>query len=349
MRSLAKGSRMLLVLSTIMVATLFSKGQAVAQVPSSQIATNSLEADLTRIGRSFDGDIGIAVQDVQTGAVAKFDGDTYFPQQSVSKLWVALAAFAAVDGRRLSLSSSVRLTPADLTLFHQPIAAFVRKNGTYRTTVSSLLSRALQQSDNTANDAVLRKVGGPTAVRAFLQSQGIAGIRFGPGERLMQSRLAGLQWRQRYSVGRSFYAARAKIPMATRRTAFNAYIASPPDGATPAGIAIALCRLKRGELLSRESTNRLLDIMSRTRTGPRRLKAGLPTGWKIAHKTGTGQQLGPVQTGYNDIGIVTSPRGRSYAVVVMIRRTSSPLWSRMQTMQRVSQAVARYDALLPRS
>ena len=39
------------------------------------------------------------------------------------------------------------------------------------------------------------------------------------------------------------------------------------------------------------------------------------------------QQLGAEQTGYNDIGILTSPEGRSYAVAVMIRRTFWPSFS----------------------
>ena len=62
-----------------------------------------------------------------------------------------------------------------------------------------------------------------------------------------------------------------------------------PDGATPAGLATALVALKRGELLSQESTDTFLSTMAEARTGPRRLKGGLPSGWSIAHKTGTDQ------------------------------------------------------------
>lgn len=135
--------------------------------------------------------------------------------------------------------------------------------------------------------------------------------------------------------------------MARRQAAFDAYIANPVDGAQPVAIVEALSRLQRGELLSPASTARLLEIMSHTRTGPKRLKGGLSAGWSLAHKTGTGQQLGAVQTGYNDIGIVTSPSGRSYAVAVMIRRTSAPIWSRMLVMQNVVRAVIGYDAMKP--
>lgn len=162
----------------------------------------------------------------------------------------------------------------------------------------------------------------------------------------MQSSIAGLRWRQEYSVGDSFYKARAQVPLKRRRAAFNAYVSTPADGAKPVSIVHTLARLQRGELLSQESTKFLLDIMSKTRTGPKRLKGGLTPGWSLAHKTGTGQQIGSEQTGYNDIGVLTSPKGKKYAVAVMIRRTSAPVWSRMALMQNVVRAIIAYDAAI---
>ena len=58
-----------------------------------------------------------------------------------------------------------------------------------------------------------------------------------------------------------------------------------------------------------------------------------------AVQPGTGQVLGAVQAGYNDIGILTAPDGRSYAVAVMIKRTSTPLPTRMALMNNVVRAV----------
>jgi beta-lactamase class A len=305
-------------------------------------ARRILEGQVRALGQAFSGDIGIAVRDVQSGWTTSYDGDTYFPQQSVSKFWVALTALDKADRGELSLSRPVTLTKADITLFHQPIAAQIGANG-YTTTIDSLMTRALQQSDNTCNDAVLWRAGGPEAVRAFLRDKGIAGIRFGPGERLLQSRIAGMEWKQSYAYGGGFYAARNAVPASVRRAAFERYIQDPMDGATPNGIVGALARLKRGELLSPGSTSKLLSIMSNTKTGPQRLKGGLAPGWRLAHKTGTGQVLGGVQAGYNDIGVITGPDGRSYAVAVMIRRTSAPLGQRMAAMQSTVRAVISFD------
>ena len=310
--------------------------------PAGTTAERILQARIMQLGREFNGDVGIAVRDVQTGWTTAFDGNSFFPQQSVSKFWVAITALDRVDRGELDLDQRVTLTRSDLTLFHQPIAAQIGPNG-YTTTLSDLMFRAMTQSDNTCNDFVLRRAGGPDAVRDMFRRKGIEGVRFGPGERLMQSRLAGMDWRPEYSVGRAFYVARSGVPLSVRQSAFDRYVADPVDGATPVGIVNALARLQRGELLSAASTRRLLSIMSQTRTGRQRLTGGLAPGWRIAHKTGTGQVLGSVQTGYNDIGIVTSPEGRHYAIAVMIRRTSAPIPTRMALMQNAVRAVIDYQ------
>jgi beta-lactamase class A len=311
-----------------------------AMAPQNE-AQRALAEAIRSIGENFNGDIGIAVEDVQTGWTTAYDGDTFFPQQSVSKFWVALTALDKVDRGLLSLTAPFTLHKEDITLFHQPIAAQIGANG-YTTNVAELMTRALQQSDNTCNDAVLWRAGGPDAVRAFLRSKGIDGIRFGPGERKLQSGIAGIQWHQSYAYNGGFYKARSAVPASARRAAFERYIANPMDGATPLGVVDALTRLKRGELLSPASTQRLLGIMSHTKTGPQRLKGGLQPGWRLSHKTGTGQVLGGVQAGYNDIGVITGPDGHSYAMAVLIRRSSAPLQQRMAAMQATVRAAIAY-------
>jgi beta-lactamase class A len=190
----------------------------------------------------------------------------------------------------------------------------------------------------------MRSIGGPDAVRAMIKAKRLGPIRFYNGERALQSRIAGLIWSPSYSIGNAFYDARDALPRAVREAAFNRYVNDPYDGAAPSAIVDALARLKRGELLSAASTQRLLDIMSHTKTGANRLKGGLETGWVLNHKTGTGQVFGPQQAGYNDIGILTAPDGRSYSVAVMIKLTSVPLPVRMAMMNDVVRAViAQHD------
>ena len=309
-------------------------------------APAGLQYKLDQLVRGFNGKAGAAIVAVDEGWSVQSGGTLSLPQQSVSKLWVAMTVLSQRDAGRLRLDDPILVTRDDLTLFHQPIAGLVRGDG-YRTTIGALMTRALTQSDNTANDRLLTYVGGPAAVRAFIADKQLGAIRFGPGERLLQAGTAGLTWNQSMASGRGFEAARARLAPEVRAAAFERYVASPPDGAAPLAIADALARLARGELLSETSTRFLLETMSHTVTGRARLKAAIPGGWELAHKTGTGQDYNRRNAGFNDVGIVTAPDGRRYALAVMIGDTRAPIRERQFLIQNVASALTGATPLRP--
>ena len=279
------------------------------------VAPQHLRDTIYRLGRGFDGKAGISVVSMQGGWAVDYAATSLFPQQSCSKLWVAITALDAVDRGAVRLTDRVTMGRSDLTLFHQPIAAKIRGGG-HTTTIGALLHTAITESDNTANDSLMRAIGGPDAVRDMIKRKGIGAVRFFDGERSLQSRIAGLTWSQSYSIGDAFYKARSALPMAVRRLSFERYLNDPYDGASPRAVANALARLKRGELLSPASTQRLLSTMGQTRTGKARVRAALASGWRWSHKTGTGQQLGGRIGGINDIGLLTAPDGTVYAMAI---------------------------------
>lgn len=324
-----------------------AQAQASAPIPAFQadcsLSPEPLQRALTDIAQRFDGEVGIAVTKAGCDWTVGARLNEWFPQQSVSKLWVSLSVLDAVDRGRMRLDQVVSIGPNDLTLFNQPLRAEVLEQGRVDRPVLALMMAALSHSDNTANDRLLWTVGGPDTVRGVLKDKGIAGIRFGPGERLLQSHIAGLTWRQDYSLGRNFEQARVLLPMGLRQNLLDSYVADPLDGATPSGIAHGLANLAAGRLLSPESTGVMMDILSRTHSGPMRLKAGAPQGWKVFHKTGTGQELGKLATGYNDVGLLQAPDGSFYGLAVMIRRTTQPIPVRMEMMQSVSRAIAQFS------
>ena len=302
-------------------------------------APEGLVSSLSTITRSFNGVVGVAVTSVEGGWIASANGARKMPQQSVSKLWVAMTVLDAVDQGRIHLSDPLVITKSDFTLFHQPIASLVKGDQGYVSTVGEIMKRALTMSDNTCNDKLLRLVGGPEAVRSFIARNALGPIRFGPGEKLLQAGTAGLQWKPEYSMGNSFAVARSRLTREVRVAAFDSYVADPPDGAAPLAIAGALARLKRGELLSPSSTAWLISTMQSSHTGKQRLRGAVPPGWQFGHKTGTGQDLFSRTAGYNDVGILTAPDGRSYALAVMIGDTSRPIPERQKLMQSVVQAI----------
>src|SRR4029077_12964401 len=79
------------------------------------------------------------------------------------------------------------------------------------------------------------------------------------------------------------------------------YVSDPRDSATPVEMAQFLGRLELGDLLPPAATSMLLDLMSRAKTGPSRLKGELPKDTIVAHKTGTTNVV------INDVGIITLP------------------------------------------
>lgn len=266
--------------------------------------------------RAFNGISGIAIHSVDGGWEAGWRTERLFPQQSVSKMWVSLAVMDAYDRGELDLTKRVTLGRNDLTLWSSATRAKILGGG-YTRTLDQLMYDALVSSDNHANDFLLRELGGPEAIRSVLSDKGIDDVRFGDGERLMQAKIAGLEWNPSYSLGNNFSRARSRLPASQRSAAFNAYVEDPYDGASPMALARALARLERGELLSPASTAKLLTTMGLAKTGRLRVKSSLKPGWTWIHKTGTGQNFRGRVGGLNDVGLLTAPDGSSYAIAVM--------------------------------
>jgi beta-lactamase class A len=309
-----------------------------AREPPHPAPPPGLEARIADLVHGFDGKVGVAVEGVSEGWTVAYDGRRYFPQQSVSKLCTALAVLDAVDASRIKLTDPVLVTRADMSVFNQPIQAKLTDAG-YPTTVGELLFDAIAQSDNAADDILIRRVGGPGVVQHAVSQRGLKGIRCGPEEHVLESRIAGLDWKPDYSFGKAFWEARDKLDPMVRAEKLDAYVRDPADGARPLALVRLLSQLKRGELLSPDSTARLLAIMAQTRTGPLRLPSGLNQGWTIAHKTGTGQDLADLSTGNNDVGLLTAPDGKTYAVAVMIAATRRPVPERQKLMAAIARAV----------
>lgn len=301
-------------------------------------APAALQAELSRLAARYDEPVGVAVADVTDGWVASVDGQLSFPQQSVSKLWVAITAMDKIDQGLMRLDQGVLLTDADRSVFFQPITYNIDHDG-YQTDVEELLRRALVTSDNAANDKLMGMVGGAPAVQDMIRRKALDGVKLAEDEKHLQARIAGLTWKPEYGQYGVFEDARGRLPRDVREQAMQAYVDAPYDGATPVGIVQALSALKRGELLSPASTEVILHYMSKARTGPRRLAGGLPGDWRIAHKTGTGQDFRGASYGINDVGLLTAPDGRTYAVAVMMAKTAKPVPARLEFMQAVSRAV----------
>jgi len=260
-------------------------------------------------------DIGWAVKTLKHGGTAGQNPTRSYLMQSVFKLWLAAAWLARVDAGEATLDDRIRITRADLGYYHEPIAKKVGPDG-YDATLLELIRYIVIESDNPAAEVLLMRYGGPAALTAWLKSKGVEGIRIDRGERALHAAAAEID-----------AATGARQNELVDRFVGGTLDGSTLDSATPGGTVDALHKLHRGDLLSAESTRRLIAIMGETVTGEKRVKAGLEPGWTWAHKTGTGGRAnGQTRTlGVGDIGLLTAPDGAVYALAIFVGGAPEPM------------------------
>lgn len=287
---------------------------------------SGLRQTLERLAAAHPGRVGICAQ-ASSGPAVCVHGDARFPLQSVMKLVVGVAVMRAVDEGRMRLDDSVTIRREDLSVNIQPIADIVAKEGRFDTIIGDLVARAVIASDSAATDVLIARLGGVKAVQALLDQAGIGGIRIDRTERELQTESTGLSWNPAYVFPEKL-------------AAFRAYLKDARDTATPRGMAGFLALLAAGKLLSPSSTRYFLDVMARTATFPDRLRAGVPPGWTVAHKTGTSQTLGGVNGVTNDVGILTAPDGRRIAVAAFVSESTAPPEARAAVIAAAARAIA---------
>jgi beta-lactamase class A len=318
-----------------MVLSLAGPGGAIAASLDAVALARAVEAVAARLAP---GALGVAVEDLATGLAWSRDGQRPFPMQSVFKAPLGAAVLAASDAGRLDLDGAVTLTASDLSPPYSRIAAAFPQRVTY--TVRELLEAAAGGSDNTAADVLMARLGGPGEVTRWLRTQGVEGMRVDRYEREFQAELAGLPaFRAEWATEAGFAAALANVPIDRRRRALAAYLADPRDTATPLAAVDFLRRLAGGRLLSPGSTRTLLEVMTRTTTGARRLKAGLPAAAVLAHKTGSARPELGQNPALHDVGLVTLPGGRTLALAVFTGSTTAPFAEVESAIADVARAV----------
>ncbi|MEO0032103.1 MAG: hypothetical protein RIS94_1861, partial [Pseudomonadota bacterium] len=152
-------------------------------------------------------------------------------------------------------------------------------------TAQGLMELSITRSNNEATDGLIAAVGGIQSVNAWLTRSGII------GQRLDHTMATLVRDDGRVNPART---------IDTRTSS------------TPRAMLALLSAIDRGGALSPQSRAVLLDTMTRTSTGRNRIRAGLPAGTLVAHKTGT---LAGVT---DDVGIVRLPDGRHLAMAIFV-------------------------------
>lgn len=311
------GRRGLLVGAASLGLAACQKSQPLTASRTPRLDMKGLEAGVAALAaRAAPGVLGFGLMNLESGESWVRLGDRRFPMMSVFKLPLGAAVLSEVDAGRLNLAETVTLEAEDLSPPLSPIADAWPARAAY--TLDELLIAAVSNSDNTAADVLMARIGGPGAVTAWLDAKKLEDIRVDRYEREIQPAMSGMaSFRPAWKGEAAFAAAEATVSAERRRAAMLAYMADPQDTATPIGMLTFLRKLDGGELISAGSTRRLLTIMAGSPRGNDRIKAGLPKGSRFAHKPGTGTDQG-LSAAYNDVGIFTLPDRRSYAIAAFL-------------------------------
>lgn len=291
-------------------------------------------------GQARPGVLGVGLTNLESGQTFVFNGDRRFPMQSVFKLPLAAAVLAEVDAGRMLLTEPFYLLEEQLSPPFSAIAAAWPGQREY--TAQALFEAMVLDSDNTAADVLMTRVGGPGAVTAWLTGRHVPEVRVDRYERELASEAYGLPpFRPAWRDAALFARARAAAPPAERLAAMRRYMADPRDTATPRGMLEFLQMLDRQELISPAATKRLIELMGRAQRGRARIRAGLPKDAFLAHRSGTSGVDQGISTAHNDVGLFTLADRRSYALAVFLSGSTLDEAGRDRIIAEVTRAAVR--------
>ncbi|APA89734.1 class A beta-lactamase (plasmid) [Paraburkholderia sprentiae WSM5005] len=246
---------------------------AVASVPFTGACT--LGSDSTRgfteaqrrlgaLESATGGRLGVAALNTADGTQVQHRADERFPFCSTFKVMAASAILKRSETENGLRRQHIAYTKDELVAY-SPITAEHAGTGM---TVSELCAAALQHSDNTAGNLLIKMLGGPAAVTAFARSIGDDPFRLDRWETELNTAIPG----------------------------------DPRDTTTPAAMAGSLQRLALGDALGAPERAMLIEWMRGNTTGAAKIRAGVPAAWSVADKTGGGD-YGTT----NDIAVMWPP------------------------------------------
>lgn len=244
------------------------------------------------------GRLGVAVLDTGSGQRFEYRAAERFPLCSTFKLLAVAAVLQRVDSGREQLARRVPYGRADLLDYAPVTKAHVQHGGM---TIAALCAAALTYSDNTAANLLLQSLGGPAVVTAFARSLGDQMTRLDRTEPTLNTALSG----------------------------------DDRDTTTPAAMLEDMRAILLGDVLAAASRRRLSDWLIASTTGAARLRAGLPAGWRVGDKTGTGDNGAA-----NDVAIVWPPQRAPLLIAAYLVEGDADAGARNAALADVARLVA---------
>lgn len=243
------------------------------------------------------GRLGVAILDTGTGERSGHRADERFPMCSTFKFLLASAVLHRVDREQETLHHTLAI-PSKPLLFHSPLT---EPHAGGRMAVAALCHAVLTQSDNTAANVLLERIGGPANLTGFSRSIGDAVTRLDRTEMSLNESLDG----------------------------------DPRDTTSPAAMADDLKSVLLGNVLKPASRDQLIRWMKASETGLDCLRAKLPKGWLAVDKTGSNSEHTK-----NDIAVFWPVRKPPVIVAAYITQCVGPEAKRAAIHAEIGRMVA---------
>ena len=274
-----------------------------------------LGAELQRIEQESGGLLGMSAVDLDSGVSVGWRSKERFPMMSVYQLPIALRALALMEGGALPFRKWFKLEPGDFSAGHSPLRDQF-PDGVVRT-AGQLLELMVRDSDSSACDFLIGQVGGAKAVNLLMNRLTEGGIRVDRTEAEMSADFAALGSKGFVEDGR--------------------------DSATPEAMTALLTMIERRRLLQPKTTDTLIRWMTETPHGHKRIKALLPAGVRVWHKTGSGGTKDGVTLCTNDAGVIMPPgtTGR-IALTVFVKLSTKDSAAQGRAIAETALAIYRF-------
>jgi beta-lactamase class A len=265
---------------------------------SSTSGANHAEDRIAEINARVGGRIGVAALDTGTGQHIEYKANERFPMCSTFKVLAAAAVLKLVDEGKEHLDRMVAYGKEDI-LEYAPVTKEHLKEG--RMTLANLCAAAIEKSDNTAGNLLLRAIGGPSGLTSFLRALGDETTRLDRMEPDLNTAIPG----------------------------------DERDTTTPAAMRDDLVRLLTGDVLSPVSRRQLEMWLVGNQTGAQMIRAGVPTTWRVGDKTGRGDN-GVT----NDVAVLRPPNSPPIFLAIYSVGSTAAANERTATVAEVARVVA---------
>jgi len=289
-----RSQRTLFRVSSVIAALVCTAVFAMGSTPAANVAADRIAEINARVA----GRIGVAALDTGTGKHIEYQANERFPMCSTFKVLAAAAVLQLVDEGKEQLDRMVAYGKEDI-LEYAPVTKEHLKEGGM--TLANLCGAAIEKSDNTAGNLLLRAIGGPSGLTSFLRALGDETTRLDRMEPDLNTAIPG----------------------------------DERDTTTPAAMRDDLVRLLTGDVLSPASLRQLEMWLAGSKTGAQMIRAGVPTTWRVGDKTGRGDN-GAI----NDVAVLRPPNRPPIFLAIYSVGSAAAASERTATVAEVARVVA---------